>query len=44
MKRREVSVSVGHQWAAEERDIEEMLKRADHRMYEEKKKYHLTQD
>ena len=43
MKRREVSVSVGHQWAAEERDIEEMLKRADHRMYEEKKKYHLTQ-
>ena len=43
MKRREVSVSVGHQWAAEEHDIEEMLKRADHRMYEEKKKYHLTQ-
>lgn len=44
MERRKVSVSVGHQWAAEERDVEEMLKRADHRMYEEKKKYHLTQD
>lgn len=44
MKRREVSVSVGHQWAAEERDIEEMLKRADHRMYEEKKRYYQTQD
>ena len=44
MERRKVSVSVGHQWAAEEHDIEEMLKRADHRMYEEKKKYHLTQD
>lgn len=43
MERRKVSVSVGHQWAAEEHDIEEMLKRADHRMYEEKKKYHLTQ-
>ena len=44
MERRKVSISVGHQWAAEEHDIEEMLKRADHRMYEEKKKYHLTQD
>ena len=43
MERRKVSVSIGDQWAAEERGIEEMLKRADHRMYEEKKKYHLTQ-
>lgn len=44
MKRRKVSVSIGDQWAAEERGIEEMLKRADHRMYEEKKRYYQTQD
>lgn len=44
MERRKVSVSIGDQWAAEERGIEEMLKRADHRMYEEKKRYHQTQD
>ena len=44
MERRKVSVSIGDQWAAEERDIEEMLKRADHRMYEEKKRYYQTQD
>lgn len=44
MERRKVSVSIGDQWAAEERGIEEMLKRADHRMYEEKKRYYQTQD
>ena len=44
MERRKVSISIGDQWAAEERDIEEMLKRADHRMYEEKKRYHQAQD
>lgn len=44
MERRKVSISIGDQWAAEECDIEEMLKRADHRMYEEKKRYHQTQD
>lgn len=44
MERRKVSVSIGNQWAAEERGIEEMLKRADHRMYEEKKRYYQTQD
>lgn len=44
MERRKVSISIGNQWAAEERDIEEMLKRADHRMYEEKKRYYQTQD
>lgn len=44
MERRKVSVSIGDQWAAEERDIEEMLKHADHRMYEEKKRYYQTQD
>lgn len=42
MERRKVSVSIGDQWAAEERGIEEMLKRADHRMYEEKKRYYQT--
>ena len=44
MERRKVSVSIGDQWAAEERGIEEMLERADHRMYEEKKRYYQTQD
>lgn len=44
MERRKVSVSIGDQWAAEARGIEEMLKRADHRMYEEKKRYYQTQD
>ncbi len=44
MERRKVSISIGDQWAAEERGIEEMLKRADHRMYEEKKRYYQTQD
>ena len=44
MERRKVSVSIGDQWAAEERGIEEMLKRADHSMYEEKKRYYQTQD
>lgn len=44
MERRKVSVSIGDQWAAEVRGIEEMLKRADHRMYEEKKRYYQTQD
>ena len=38
MERRKVSVSIGDQWAAEERGIEERLKRADHRMYEVKKR------
>ena len=44
MENRQVSVSIGSLWKETEDDIIGMMKQADNRMYEEKKRYHAMQD
>ena len=44
MKQDQISISIGFLWKASCENLEDMLKEADHRMYEAKKTYYQTAD
>ena len=44
MRQNQISISIGFLWKASCENLEEMLKEADHRMYEAKKAYYQTAD
>ena len=44
MKQDQISISIGFLWKASCENLEDMLKEADHRMYEAKKAYYQTAD
>ena len=44
MHENQVSISIGFLWKATCSDLEELMKEADHRMYEAKKAYYQTAD
>ena len=43
MQEKQVNASIGTIWRREEDELEELLKKADERMYREKKQYHSTE-
>ena len=43
MQEKQVNASIGTIWRLEEDELEELLKKADERMYREKKQYHSTE-